>query len=230
MNREDALSMAADIDRSFEARSALAAGEADPDGFYDELDAEPPFEVTYRPWVEQAGGVYACDSPRLLFDMFEAFGEAGLREAVEAYLGETPALSAQKCTLRKATPDVAGAWHQDGKFLGDVRALNVWISLSRCGDVAPSMDIVPRRIEHIVEVGTDDASFSIQVSNAMAARVAGEEGIVRPIFEPGDALLFDELFLHQTGSDPAMPNPRYAIESWFFGASAFPAGYVPIAF
>ena len=47
--------------------------------------------------------------------------------------------------------------------------------------------------------------------------------ILRPIFEPGDALLFDELFLHKTGSDPAMPNPRFAIENWFFGASAFPA-------
>ena len=61
-----------------------------------------------------------------------------------------------------------------------------------------------------------------QVSQAMAEEAAGDAGIVRPIFEPGDALLFDELFLHQTGSDPSMPKPRYAIESWFFGGSAFP--------
>ena len=52
---------------------------------------------------------------------------------------------------------------------------------------------------------------------------------MRPIFEPGDALLFDELFLHQTGSDPQMPKPRYAVESWFFGPSAFPGGYSPLA-
>ena len=52
----------------------------------------------------------------------------------------------------------------------------------------------------------------------------------RPIFDPGDALLFDDLFLHQTGSDPSMPNTRYAIESWFFGPSAYPDEYVPIAF
>ena len=52
---------------------------------------------------------------------------------------------------------------------------------------------------------------------------------MRPIFEPGDALFFDELFLHQTGSDPSMPNPRFAIESWFFGASAFPGDYAPVA-
>ncbi len=53
--------------------------------------------------------------------------------------------------------------------------------------------------------------------------------IVRPIFEPGDALFFDELFLHKTGSDPSMPKPRYAIENWFFGGSAFPREYGPLA-
>jgi hypothetical protein len=225
-----ALAMAADIDRSFEVRAALGAGGSDAEGFYDELDPEPPYAVTERSWIEQAGGVLACDSPRLMFDMLEAFREAALEQVIEAYLGERPAISAQKCTLRKATPDVSGAWHQDGKFLGPVRSLNVWLSLSRCGDVAPSMDIVPRRIDELVEVGTDGASFSIQVSDEMAARVAGDTGIVRPIFNPGDALLFDELFLHQTGSDPEMPNARYAIESWFFGPSAYPDGYVPIAF
>ena len=52
---------------------------------------------------------------------------------------------------------------------------------------------------------------------------------MRPIFEPGDALFFDEMFLHQTGSDPSMPNPRFAIESWFFGAHGFPADYAPLA-
>ena len=51
----------------------------------------------------------------------------------------------------------------------------------------------------------------------------------RPIFEPGDAIFFDELFLHQTGSDPAMPRPRYAVENWFFGGSSFPAEYAPVA-
>jgi hypothetical protein len=42
-------------------------------------------------------------------------------------------------------------------------------------------------------------------------------------------MLFDDRFLHRTGSNPAMTKPRYAIESWFFGASGFPADYAPIA-
>ena len=47
-----------------------------------------------------------------------------------------------------------------------------------------------------------------------------------PVASPDD----DDRMLHATGSDPSMPNPRYAIESWFFGPSAYPNHYVPIAF
>ena len=67
-----------------------------------------------------------------------------------------------------------------------------------------------------------------QISQRMAEETAGERSIVRPIFEPGDALLFDELFLHKTASEPTMRHPRYAIENWFFGGSGFPADYVPL--
>ena len=42
-------------------------------------------------------------------------------------------------------------------------------------------------------------------------------------------LLFDDLFLHRTASDPAMPKPRFAVESWFFAPSAFPEDYAPLA-
>ena len=223
--------IAADVDRCFEVREEVQAGRPDAEGFYDELEAEPPFYIGYeRPWLEKGGGVLAVDSPRLLFDMLESFEAAGLRAVIEGYLGERPAISGQKCTLRKATPDVSGGWHQDGAFLGDVRALNVWLSLSRCGDVAPSMDVVPRRLNGFVATETEGTNLAFQVSQAVAEEAAGDAGIVRPIFDPGDALLFDDVFLHQTGSEPSMPNARYAIESWFFGPSAFPDDYVPIAF
>ena len=46
---------------------------------------------------------------------------------------------------------------------------------------------------------TDEAMMTNQVSQRMAEEAAGERAILRPIFEPGDALLFDELFLHKTG-------------------------------
>jgi hypothetical protein len=229
LDREEALGIADGIERAFQARTALADGGSAPEGYYDELSPEPPFRITEREWIEIGGGVLAVDSPKLCFDMIEAFDRSGMTEVVHGYLGERPGISAQKCTLRKAEPHVAGAWHQDGKFLGDVRSLNLWLSLSRCGDESPGLDIVPRRIDHIVEAGEEGTFFEIQVSDENVKKAAGDLGVLRPIFEPGDALLFDHLFLHQTGSDPAMPKPRYAIESWFFGPSAFPSKYVPLA-
>jgi hypothetical protein len=71
--------------------------------------------------------------------------------------------------------------------------------------------------------------LDVELTRRRAREAAGDVEIVRPIFEPGDALFFDEMFLHQTGSDPSMPNPRFAIESWFFGATGFPADYAPLA-
>ena len=230
MPDNDALEMADGIERAFATRVELReTGGTDETGLYDELIAEPPYAVEKREWIEEGGGVLAVDSPKLLVDMLDAFDRVGLPDVIEGYLGESPLISADKCTLRKATPDVTGAWHQDGRFMGDVRAMNVWLSLSRCGDEAPGMDLVPTRLDDYVATGTEGTWLETQVSDAVAEEAAGEIGITRPIFNPGDALLFDDLFLHQTGSDPSMPKPRFAIESWFFGPSAFPPIYVPLA-
>jgi hypothetical protein len=225
--RDDALAFADLIDRSFAERERGA--EAEP-GFYEEFAPHPRFNpVAERPWIKEGGGVLAADSPLLTFRMLELFAAAGLPALVEGYLGEPGLFTVQKTTLRKAAPDVPGAWHQDGAFLGDVRALNLWLALSRCGDLAPGLDLVPRRLDGLVTTQTDEAVLSYQVSQRIAEEAAGDRPIVRPVFEPGDALFFDELFLHQTGSDPAMPNPRFAIENWFFGATGFPREFAPLA-
>jgi hypothetical protein len=220
---------AGQIDRSFAEREKHDADQSHAAGYYDEFSPDPRYGTELsRPWIKMGGGVLAVDAPLLNFQMMEMFREARLPQLVEGYLGEPPLISAQKTTLRKAEPDIGGAWHQDGKFMGDVRALNLWLSLSRCGDEAPGLDIVPRRLE-LVAAGTTDVWLDYQVSQQTAEDAAGEKGILRPIFEPGDALFFDELFLHQTGSDPSMPKPRFAIENWFFGGSAFPTDYTPLA-
>jgi len=229
ISREEAESLAEGIDRVFDARDEHGVDGRDPGGYYEAFEAEPPYGIMERSFVADAGDAFAGDSPRMMFETLEAFERARLRELVTGYLGERPALSVNKCVLRRVRPDSGSAWHQDGAFLGDVRALNVWLSLSRCGDEAPGLDIVPRRIEEIVATGTEGAIFNWSVSPAVAEREAGEAGIVRPIFEPGDALLFDDRFLHATATEPSMTRTRYAIESWFFAPSAFPAGYVPVA-
>ena len=226
--RDEALRLADEIDRGFQVRDEMAenGGEGDP-AYYREFELDPHVKTPLpRSWIQESGGLLAVDAPRVAFDTLELFERIGLTSLVRGYLGEPITISAHKTTLRKATPDVPGAWHQDGAFMGPVRALNVWMSLSRCGDLSPGLDIVPRRLDDYVRAGTDGAFLDYQVADSVAAEAAGSETpIIRPIFEPGDVLLFDEKCLHQTASDPSMPNPRYAVESWFFGASKFPEDY-----
>jgi hypothetical protein len=225
--REAAEAFAHGIERSFEEREQ---GDAAAPGWYEEFEPHSRFgPVNERPWIKEGGGVLAIDSPTLSFEMLELFESAGVPRLVSDYLGEPALISVQKTTLRKAEPSVPGAWHQDGAFMGDVRSLNLWLALSRCGDVAPGLDIVSRRLDEFAATGTDEAMLSYQVSQRAAETAAGGAAIVRPVFEPGDAVFFDEMCLHQTASDPSMPNPRFAIENWFFGGSAFPREFFPVA-
>jgi hypothetical protein len=222
--------IARDIDSAFDARDAIAGGTDGDPAYYNEFVPAPAFrESLGRDWIAGGGGLWAADSPHLLFEMLDTFDRAGLSDAIRGYLGEPPVISVQKCTLRRVDPDAGRGWHQDGAFMGDVRALNVWLSLSRCGDEAPGMDVVPRRLDHIVPTGTEGAIFEWSVSEQVAEETAGDVGVLRPIFQPGDVLLFDEMFLHSTAAEPEMRKSRWAIESWFFGASASPADYSPLA-
>jgi hypothetical protein len=227
--RDRAVDFARRIEGSFKERARHDADKRYDDRLYEPFHPDPRRGVRLlREWIKSGGGVLAVDSPLLSFEMNEMFRAAGLPELVREYLGEAPLIAADKATLRKADPSVPGGWHQDGTFMGEVNALNLWLSLSHCGVDAPGLDLVPRRLEGHVRTQTDEAIFGNMVSERAASEAADGVGILRPTFEPGDALLFDELFLHKTASDPGMRRSRYAIEHWFFGASAFPANYVPL--
>jgi hypothetical protein len=183
-----------------------------------------------RMFVAGDGGILAADAPRLLSTLFETYEQIGLREVVAGYLGERPVLSANKCTLRRARLDGGTDWHQDGAFLGQpgIRVVNVWVALTDCGVDAPGMDLVPKRMDRILETGTGGANFDWAVGPDVVAEVAADAPVVRPEFEAGDAVLFDEMFLHRTALDPTMTRTRHAIESWFFAPTDYPEGQVPL--
>jgi Phytanoyl-CoA dioxygenase (PhyH) len=230
--RERAQALAERIDRAFSVRERQEAGRSVEDGYYEEFQPHPRYgPVVGRGWIEQGGGLLAADAPMLHFEMMELFRAVALRELVTGYLGEPALISVHKTTLRKADPSVPGAWHQDGFFMGEVRSLNLWLSLSRCGDEAPGLDLLPKRLDRYLATNTEEAALDYTISQHKVdeAGVASATQVIRPIFEPGDALFFDELFLHQTGSEPSMRKPRYAVENWFFGGSGFPEEYAPIA-
>lgn len=222
-----------DVHEAFAAaeRHADGAGVDETTPWYVPFDPRPghSFGELERTFARTLGGVLTVESPRTLADVIDAFRAAGMGELLEELFGEWPVLSAKKSTLRRASAGSPTEWHQDGAFLGaDTRTLNAWVALTPCGLDAPSVDVVPHAFEGIVETGTDDALFDWSVSSSQVRRAS--RAPVRPVFEPGDALLFNQLTLHRTGVDPAMTHDRYAIESWFFAPSTYPVEQVPILF
>lgn len=215
------------------AASASAPDHADDDGWYAPFT---PRAGTYRvggrrQWVRASGALWTADSPRMLAELFEVIDDTGIGALVTEYLGERPVLSANKCTLRRVPVTSNAGWHQDGAFLGeDVRSLNLWLSLAHCGTDAPGLDVVPRRFDHVLETGTGGAFFDWAVGDDVVAEAAGDAGVVRPQFGPGDALLFDHLFLHRTAVSAGMTNERHAIETWLFSPSSYPDGQIPIVY
>jgi hypothetical protein len=184
-----------------------------------------------RNWVRASGAVWTVDSPRMLFQLCELLDETTIDELVTTHLGERPALSANKCTLRRVPVDTNTNWHQDGAFLGrEVRTLNIWLALSDCGADSPGLEIVPRRFDTVLPTGTEGAMFDWSVSPEVVAEAAGDVPIVIPQFHAGDALLFDHLLLHRTAVGPGMTRERYAMETWLFAPSSYPEGQIPVVY
>lgn len=183
-----------------------------------------------RNWFRGSGAVLAADSPRGLHNLLTCLRASGIVDIVTSYLGERPALSVRKTSLRRVDANQSETgWHQDGAFLGTgIRTINVWIALSDCGDDAPSMEMVPKRLNEIAPTGTPGALMSWTVSPAVVAEVAGDTPPVHLRFSAGDAIFFDEMNLHRTSSRERFTKPRYAIEAWFFAPSCYPVDQLPL--
>jgi hypothetical protein len=234
ISRDRAGELTRGIDRAFEMFDAGIDGAGD--------DTSPwyvpfePEEGTYRvggrrKWVRASGAMWTADSPRMLREVCRVLSESGVGDLVTAHLGERPALSANKCTLRRVPIDTATNWHQDGAFLGtSVRTVNVWLALSDCSIDTPGLEIVPRRFDGVLPTGTPGAMFDWSVSPEVVADASHGTAAVEPQFRAGDALLFDHLLLHRTSVRPGMTRERYAIETWLFAPSSYPEGQIPLVY
>jgi len=234
-----------DVDRSLAARDAYHSGTA---------EETTPWYMPFMPGMPEAplntdrllakmyGGMLVADSPTALFDVIDMLDGARVTKVVEEYLGEPLVLAVNKCVFRRVAPGVDASWHQDGSFLGqDARTVDVWVALSHCGPGtdAPGLEIVPRRLEDVLAIDENDMfvmstpTRELKVQHALNSAQVAEalNGLEpqQPTFAPGDAILFDHLFLHTTASRSEYTRERYALESWIFTRSGFPTRYVPLA-
>ena len=183
------------IDKSWEAIGRYeAAGETNPAWFAPIQASGYGADMQSRMWGLKSGTAYVADSPRLFFELIEAFDDIGMKEIVGDYFGEPPMLSLAKTAQRRLPADAVGEWHQDAAVYGaTAKALDVWIPMSRCGDLAPGLELWPRRLENVLEtVGPGALEFGTrpEIVSALTKDVRS----VHPVFDPGDAAIFDELF------------------------------------
>jgi hypothetical protein len=186
-----------------------------------------------RQWGIMGGTSFVPDSPRLFFALLEAFDEARVRQVAADFFGEPPALSLLKIAHRRLPPTATGGWHQDAAVYGAAaRTLNFWVPVSRCGDVAPGLDIWPRRLDHIVKTTGTEGVAEFTAEPETVAALLRETPPVRPVFDEGDALVFDQWLLHQTASSSQYTERRYGFECWLFAPSTFPdpKRFIPLAY
>lgn len=209
------------IDHAFDVREDNIDRSGPQNEWYAHAAIDDPELIQNRPWQGRTSMV-AADSPMGMAHWLEVLKSVGIDSLMERYFSERPVLSAKKTTLYRVPPTAGSQWHQDGAFLGkDIRTVNMWTSLSHCGTDAPGLDIVPWRLNEIVETHTHGAFFNWSVGEGKVEEVAAGRPLATPIFQPGDAILFDQLCLHRTAVRLDMSKTRYAVESWMFAPSYY---------
>ena len=209
---------------SVEAQAAFKAGAERDASYYTEF--EHIAQNGTRQFTSEAG-VLAADSPRGHFLMVEALQDHGLVDIAAKLLGDRPAVSVEKCVLRRVAPQLYASWHQDGAFLGErISTLDVWIALTPCGRTAPGLEIFPRRMNRILPTG---AFFSWDLSDqTLQAEYPGVQSVM-PEFDIGDAIIFDQLCVHRSGFAAGMTETRLALECWLFAPASVPPEYTGLA-
>jgi hypothetical protein len=226
-----------DIDRAFEAfddRGMFKPVEMTAP-WYARLDFDEGFEEPdplATAFLRSAGGVYAPTAPRAFVEYRNLLEDVGLIAAVGDYFQAIPILSVNKFVLRRIGGGAQPTWHQDGYYLGaSGRAVNLWVALSTCGGDSDTMgiDILSGPQQGLAAQGTHDAVDDRAIAQEVVEDLSRSTGrpIQRPLFEPGDGILFDQYFIHRSDTRP-LPKERYAIESWFLTAHNYPEHLIPV--
>ena len=149
----------------------------------DELKKAVPEEYFFRGQkapvqLRNAVGFQLADGRMMLAALVDASGySTAIQQKYQGMLITESNLNIAGSELKPG--EYGFGFSADGKFMGDVNAVNVWLSLSRCGDVAPGLDIVPRRFEQHVTTQTDEAFLDNMVSQRMAEEAVEQRPVER---------------------------------------------------
>ena len=181
-------------------------------------------------WRDDLGSLkLSASTLRKLCGFYDA---VGLTDVVSRYLGARAVGLAARTEVRRNEREEGLQWHQDAAFLGGrVQALDVWTALTPVGDRCPSVDVLPRRLDHLV--GVEEREAMLDESLLPLTYLDGDHPAVgeltartppyTAVLEPGDAVMFDEMTLHRTGAAPWTLPYREVAVTWFFAPERFPS-------
>lgn len=184
-------------------------------------------------------------SPRGLELLLAAYDRAGLTDLVRRYLGDVPVLATNRVRLRRDERARAGRlpWHQDAVFfLHATQAVNVWAALTPVGEDRPGLEVAPARQPGTLGYDEDELAerdrrderpplyYAKDLGIDLADAARGGDRAASPVLEPGDAIVFDDLTLHRTGTQRWRADAREVAITWFFHPARFPKKRVqPVA-
>jgi ectoine hydroxylase-related dioxygenase (phytanoyl-CoA dioxygenase family) len=178
-------------------------------------------------------------SARAQADLLPIYHRDGFAQILRQYLGGPAVMGTGRMALVRDERGPGLPWHQDAAyFLGECAAVNSWCALTPVGEDAPGVQVVPRRFREVVGFPSDalskldeapDLAYSHGFPEDLIGDILAETPPVVPVLQPGDAMLFDEMTLHQTDRRHwAVPYREKAI-CWFFAPSRFSSVYTPSA-
>lgn len=202
-------------------------GQPSDDGWFEPVETGSGMDAAMRKANAEMGVVWLADSPNATVHYIELLRRVGVLDLLADHFGEPALFSLQKSTLRSVEPEERlTTWHQDGAFMGaGIRTMNLWIALTDCGGQVPAsgMEMIPRRVDEILDTTEGIVPFAIPFDTV--DEIAATTGVANPEFRAGDAVFFDDRFVHRTALGPGLTQTRLALESWFFGASSFADDY-----
>ena len=232
----------AEIDRAYAERERHADGDpyepaTSASSSPTRASTSPSTAACQRP---RAGAACGPPTRRCRAGVFDAFERAGLltlcrvpRRAARDLGQQVPpaARAARRFGAARRRPKPS-AWHQDGAFLGPVtraQRLARAVALRRRGPGHGPRP--PPARGDVVETGTPRARPSSGRSRSAVAERGRRRRRASPVrcSSPATCCSSTRCSSTRPRREPGMTQPRYAVESWFFGPRAYPEGYAPIA-
>lgn len=156
----------------------------------------------------------------------QSLWQGQLRAMLHAALGARIALLADQCwarcqyaPARAPQGHAAHGWHQDGALHADfataapqapLRLVTCWIALTRCGDDAPSLELLRHPLPRLLQPA--------ELAQEQVRRGRADDDFVRLRLEPGQGLLFGGDWLHRTHAHAGMRSDRVSLELRFVAA------------